>query len=96
MVMVTTALAVGRVVSGDQGTSDSVCWPIGSRCLTEVSAAMGERDGDHGRAGVGGGAKGVSGEHAETTRVGGKGWRESDLHGEVCDGASGKVRCRRR
>ena len=24
--------ALGRVVSGDQGTSDSVCWPTASRC----------------------------------------------------------------
>ena len=32
MEMVTTCCALGRVVSGDQGTSDSVCWPTASRC----------------------------------------------------------------
>ena len=32
MVMVMISLALGSVVSGDQGTSDSVCWPLASRC----------------------------------------------------------------
>ncbi len=84
-------LALGSVVSGDQGTSDSVCWPTSSRVLAEVAAAMDERDGDHGGGGVGCGAKGVAGEHAETTGVGGQRRRERDLHGEVCDGSVGKV-----
>ena len=91
MVRVTIWSALGSVVSGDQGTSDSVCWPT-SEVLAEVAAAMDERDGDHGGGGVGGGAEGVAGEHAQATGVGGQGWGESDLHGEVGDGAGGKIR----
>ena len=83
------------MVSGDQGTSDSVCWPMRIELLAEVAAAMDERDRDHGGGGVGGGAEGVSGEHAQTTGVGGQGWGEGDLHGEVRDGARGKIEGRR-
>ena len=43
--------------------------------LTEIPAAMDERDRDHGGGGVGCGAKGVAGEHAEATGVGGNGGR---------------------
>src|ERR1700760_936096 len=57
---------------------------------------MDERDGDHGGCCVGCGAKGVAGEHAEATGGGGKSWRESNLHGEVSDGAGGEIGCRRR
>ena len=59
--------------------------------LAEVAAAMDERDGDHGGGGVGGGAEGVAGEHAEATGVGGQGRGEGDLHGEVGDGAVGEI-----
>ena len=43
--------------------------------LAEVSAAVSERDSEHGGAGVGSGAKCISCEHAQTTGVGGKGRR---------------------
>ena len=72
MAMVTISLALGRMVSGDQGTSDSVCWPTAVEVLAEVSAAMDQGDGDHGRGGVGCGAQGVAGQHAQAARVGRK------------------------
>ena len=59
--------------------------------LAEVAAAMDERDGDHGSGGVGCGAEGVAGEHAETAGVGGQSRGEGDLHGEVRDGAVGEI-----
>ena len=64
---------------------------LGVKVLAEVAAAMGERDGDHGGAGVGGGAQGVAGEHAETARVGGEFGRKGDFHRKVGDGPGGEV-----
>ncbi len=84
-------MALGSVVSGDQGTSDSVCWPDVVEMLAEVAAAVDEGDGDHGGGGVGGRTQGVAGEHAETTGVGGEGRGQGDLHGEVRNAAMGEV-----
>ena len=53
--------------------------------LLEVSLAMQERESDQGDAEVGGGAQGVSGQHAQAARVGGHGRVNGDLHGEVGD-----------
>ncbi len=57
----------------------------GVEVLLEVAATVDERDGDEGNAGIGGGAEGIAGQHAEAARVGGQGLRECDLHGEVRD-----------
>ena len=64
---------------------------MGVEVLLEVAAAMHERDGDEGNAGIGGGAEGIAGQHAEAARVGGQGLGEGDLHGEVGDLARGDV-----
>ncbi len=61
--------------------------------LAEVAATMDERDCDHGTAGVGRGAESVASQHAQTTGVGGKGRRESYLHGKVGDSARGEIGC---
>ncbi len=63
----------------------------GVEMLAEVSAAMDEGDGDHGGGGVGGGAQGIAGEHAQAAGVGGQRGRERDLHGEIGDAAGGEV-----
>ena len=64
---------------------------FGVEVLLEVAAAMGERDGDHGGAGIGRGTEGIAGQHAEAAGVGGQGRGEGDLHGEVGDGAFGEI-----
>ena len=64
---------------------------VGVEVLLEVAAAVHQRDGDDGSAGIGGGAEGVAGQHAEAAGVGGQGLGEGDLHGEVRDLAGGDV-----
>jgi hypothetical protein len=61
--------------------------------LAEVAAAMNERDSDHWAAGIGRRAESIACEHAETTGIGGKGWRKGDLHGKVRNGSAGEVWC---
>ena len=70
----------------------------GVEVLAEVSAAMHQGDGDHGRGGVRGGAQGVAGEHAQAAGVGGQRRGERDFHGEVGDPACwrGRGRVQRR
>src|SRR5258708_11958832 len=63
----------------------------GVEVLTEVAAAVRERDSNHGGGSVGRGAEGVAGEHAQSAGVGGEGRGEGDLHGEVSDGAGSEV-----
>ncbi len=67
-------LALGSVVSGGPGNlSFGLLTDIGE-LLTEVAAAMDERDCDHGGGGVSGGAEGIAGEHAQATGVSRQGW----------------------
>jgi hypothetical protein len=61
--------------------------------LLEVALPVQQRDRDDGDRQVGGGAEGISGEHAESATIGGDGLLEADLHGEVGDaGARRSVR----
>ncbi len=87
----------GLVGGGERrlGRPDNVALGLlagGVEVLLEVAAAMHERDGDQGNAGIGGGAEGVAGQHAEAAGVGGQGLGEGDLHGEVGDLARGDVK----
>ena len=87
MATVTICCALGSMVSGDPGHVGLGLLAGGVEVLAEVSAAMHQRDGDHGRGGVRRRAQGVAGQHAQATGVGGKRRRQRDLHGEVCDAA---------
>src|SRR5438270_6206065 len=55
------------------------------KALMKVASAVKKRDGHHGYLKVGGGADGISGQHAETTAIGGNAGFEGDFHGEIGD-----------
>jgi hypothetical protein len=59
--------------------------------LRKEPSAIEKRGGNHGKAKVGSGADGVSGEHAQATAVAGHGVLEGNLHREVGDKAFNRI-----
>ena len=67
-----------------------VLLPVRVQRLREVALSVQKGDGDHGNVEIGGGAKGVTGENAESATVRWDRLLEADLHGEVGDDGAGR------